>query len=223
MDNEIDYGKELDKARKQAALHGRQGSQAALEAHWEVCCGDVLVAEKNLRDQDRVWENASLAREFLDMAGFLEGYDDMLDNLYEAIQRMRCAIMDHPRLRIRILELERTVIRRIEALHDHDLNAAGEVEEELAYYRRNTEYADSGRYDRIVQRGHLKKDPVEWSPDYESIIDEADRKIYSLLEGHPRGMGFCFAYWSTKRRVLKECYGINWNSPAMMNPGVMFD
>ena len=69
----------------------------------------------------------------------------------------------------------------------------------------------------------MKRDTIEWSLDYESVIDEVNKKIYSLLEGHPRGMGFCFAYWSTKAQVLKEDYGIEWRSPAIMNPGVMFD
>ncbi|WP_294456636.1 hypothetical protein [uncultured Bacteroides sp.] len=43
------------------------------------------------------------------------------------------------------------------------------------------------------------------------------------MEGHPRGMGFCFAYWNTKAQVLKADYGIEWRSPAIMNPHVMFD
>lgn len=220
---DIDYGKELEEARKRVAGYGRNGTEESLAALWEVCCGDVLIAEEHLKNQDGTWENASLAREFLDIAGFLEGYDHMLDNLYVAIRRMRDAVSDHPRLKIAILELERTVIRRIEALCDRDMDAAEEVERELSCYRHNVACADSGRPDGIVQKGFLKKDPIEWSADYENIIDEAEKKIYSLLGGYPRGMGFCFAYWSAKRQVLKEYYGMDWNSPAAMNPGVRFD
>ena len=36
-------------------------------------------------------------------------------------------------------------------------------------------------------------------------------------------MGFCFAYWHTKREVLSDDYGIEWRSPNIMNPGVIFD
>ncbi len=223
MDNDIDCRKELEEARKRAVHYGRNATEAALVAHWEVCCGDVLVVEENMRNQDREWENASLAREFLDMAGFLEGYDNMLDNLYVAVQRMRKAIFDHPRLKIEILELERTVIRRIEALYDRELEVSEEVENELLYYRRNITHADKGDFDKIEQKGYLKKDPIEWSPVYERVIDEANKRIYSFLEGQPRGMGFCFAYWSAKKRILKEDYGIEWDSPAMMNPRVIFD
>ncbi len=223
MDEEFDYREALEEARRRMAECGRNGSDEALDAHWEVCCGDVLLAEENLRKQDRVWENASLAREFLALANFLEGYDTMLDNLYTALRRMRSAISEHPRLEAEILELEQTVIHRIEALCGHELEASEEVDRELALYRQNIDYADKGLFDKIVQKGHLRKDPIEWSPDYENIIDEATRQTYSLLEGYPRGMGFCFAYWSTKKQVLKERYGLDWKSPSAMNPRVIFD
>lgn len=223
MDNVIDYRKELKEARKRAADYERNGSKDALEAHWEVCCGDVLLAEENRRDQDREWENAALARNFLDIAQYLEGYDEMLDNLYTAIQRIRNAIVDHPRLTIELLELEQRVIQRIEALCGHELSASEEVEKELARYRCNIDLADKGCFNRIVSNSHLKRDPLEWSADYEKIIDEANKKIYSLLEGCPRGMGFCLAYWSTKMQVLKTDYGIEWKSPVLLNPGVIFD
>ena len=38
----------------------------------------------------------------------------------------------------------------------------------------------------------------------------------------PRGMGFCFMYWSSKADVLAR-RGIFWKSPHEMNPRVMFD
>ena len=208
MNDENDYRNELEDARKRATVRGRNGSEESLEVHWEICCGDVLLAEENMENQDREWENASLAREFLDVANFLEGYDDMLDKVYVAVQRMANVIIDHPRLKFEML---------------NDLDESEDVENELAYYQRNIAYADNGDFDKIAQKGTLKRDTIEWSLDYESVIDEVNKKIYSLLEGHPRGMGFCFAYWSTKAQVLKEDYGIEWRSPAIMNPGVMFD
>lgn len=183
----------------------------------------MLCAEENLRSQNGTWENASLAREFLDAAHYLEGCDDMLDNLYAAVRRMRGALSDHPRLTIGLLELERTVIMRIEALCGHELGALEDVEAELSRYRHNVACADRGCFDAIVNMGHLKSDPIEWSAAYEDIIDEADRRTYALLEEYPRGMGFCLAYWNARTRVLKTRYGIDWKSPAAMNPGVMFD
>ena len=96
MNDENDYRNELEDARKRATVRGRNGSEESLEVHWEICCGDVLLAEENMENQDREWENASLAREFLDVANFLEGYDDMLDKVYVAVQRMANVIIDHP-------------------------------------------------------------------------------------------------------------------------------
>ncbi len=71
-------------------------------------------------------------------------------------------------------------------------------------------------------RRRLKFDPVERSEEYERVIPEVERKIAKRLKGLPRGMGFCFAYWSAKKAELAK-RAIEWNSPAYMNPGVMFD
>ena len=40
---------------------------------------------------------------------------------------------------------------------------------------------------------------------------------------HGGKLGFCHRIWSTKKRILKEKYNIDWKTPAEMNPGVMFD
>ena len=93
----------------------------------------------------------------------------------------------------------------------------------MTMYERNIRYADSGEYDRVEQEGFLKHDPVEWSTAYEKVIDEVERLVEEQLDDHPRGMGFCFAYWSAKEHVLLTKFGIEWRSPSVMNPGVHFD
>ena len=223
MGKNIDYRAELDAARKAVAGLERDGRADTVDAYWEVCCGDVLLAEENLRNQDREWENSSLAGELLDIAGYLEGYDHMLDNLYWAVSRMADAIHDHPRLKLRLLDMELMLIHRLEAGLEHESNLAEPVMKEMALYQRNIEYADKGDFGRIEQSGLLNNDPVEWSAEYERVIDEANAKISELLKEYPRGMGFCHAYWSAKAQVLREDYGIEWRSPSAMNPGVLFD
>lgn len=69
---------------------------------------------------------------------------------------------------------------------------------------------------------HLKFDPVERTEEYERVIPDVERAIAGQLKGHPRRMGFCFLYWSAKKTELAK-RGIEWNSPAYMNPCVMFD
>lgn len=188
-----------------------------------MCCGDVLVAEENLRKQSREWENSSLAKEFLDIATYLEGYDHMLERLYSAVSRMVDTIFERPRLKLKLLDFELMVLRRIEAQTGHDMSICEHVSNELSFYYRNIKYADSGDFASIEQRGNLKHDPIEWSAEYERIIDDVEKKVGELLSDEPRGMGFCFSYWNTKANVLSEYYGIEWRSPAIMNPGVIFD
>lgn len=69
---------------------------------------------------------------------------------------------------------------------------------------------------------HLRFDDVERSEAWERVIYDVEKECDSQLRGTPRGMGFCFEYWSTKRAIL-AAHGITWRSPSLMNPRVMFD
>jgi hypothetical protein len=74
----------------------------------------------------------------------------------------------------------------------------------------------------------MNHDSIELTQEFKAIIVEAEEAIREELrkEGlptEPAFMGWCHAYWRIKRRVLKDNYGIDWHSPAMMNPGVLFD
>ena len=51
---------------------------------------------------------------------------------------------------------------------------------------------------------------------------EMMRKNAEEMRIWPRGMGFCFGYWSAKRGVLAK-RGIEWRDPHQMNPRVLFD
>ena len=73
-----------------------------------------------------------------------------------------------------------------------------------------------------IENPTLKYDPVEDTDGYLAVIDEVERRLYEKFKGEPRHMGFCFGYWSAKRDLLAE-YGIEWRSPNIMNPRVLFD
>jgi len=68
-------------------------------------------------------------------------------------------------------------------------------------------------------------DPIEDNPKIKSIIDAADRETNTELKNSQfrDQMGFCHVFWSTKKGILKEKYGIEWKTPAEMNPFVIFD
>lgn len=70
--------------------------------------------------------------------------------------------------------------------------------------------------------GMLKVDPVQATPEWEEVIYEVEKEVDEQLKDEPRGMGFCFSYWSAKRSALAR-RGIEWRSPSAMNPRVMFD
>ena len=65
-------------------------------------------------------------------------------------------------------------------------------------------------------------DPVEYSDEYLKIELELKRLIRAEIgEGGYRG--FCHKYWHTKKRILKNQFGIEWKSPIDLNPKIIFD
>ena len=70
--------------------------------------------------------------------------------------------------------------------------------------------------------GMLKVDPVQATSEWEDVIYDVEKELDEQLKDEPRGMGFCFSYWSAKRAALAR-RGIEWRSPSAMNPRVMFD
>lgn len=178
------------------------------------CC--VNIAEQSLQEQRCCWQNASLAREAMDYARQLMEHKDMLSVVESSLDDMVEAIYEHPRLKLELM------LCRLEALQR--LNKPQmELEADIAFYRSNIEAADSGRLEEIKQTTMLKHDPVEWTARWEEVIDEVDKIVDSRLEEHPRGMGFCHACWHERAAVLSEQFGIEWRSPARMNPRVLFD
>ena len=57
------------------------------------------------------------------------------------------------------------------------------------------------------------------SPEIEA---EVDAKVEARI-GKGGYMGYCHQFWSCKKQILKEEYGIDWLSPAERNPGCRFD
>ena len=183
---------------------------------------NVDLMRRNARNQ-AIHRNLPLARETLSL---LENLDDpeegplgkafacnaMLEQLSE---------YDTPRF---VLELLRREKQWLEESEEKSGNLT--VEDVQGDIDRLEAYVDCeglsmeefcSRYGR-----HLLFDPVERTARWEEIWFDVEEECERLLEGHPRGMGFCFGYWAAKHGVLQK-YGIDWTSPHMMNPRVMFD
>ena len=195
----------------------------SLEGYTEICSGCVAVAEESLKSLGHVRETGRLGRTFLHYASHLEGFDHKLNFLYSACGRMADTIYEHPRLKRDLLRLRLLVIRRLECGTGHELSIAEDVASEIRRLSMNIEHADNGRLDLIENDGILRHDPVEWTARWEEIIDEADRIVMEEAGDQAGRMGFCHLFWSLRRDVLQEKFGMQWRSPASTNPGVLFD
>lgn len=92
-----------------------------------------------------------------------------------------------------------------------------------------------------TQHGQILHDPIEDDPAYASILDEVAREAEYLIDQqiqkrqrelrangleHMESMarrGVCHGIWHIMQRLLRERHGVEWRTPAQMNPGVCFD
>ena len=68
-----------------------------------------------------------------------------------------------------------------------------------------------------------RHDPIEDDPRFQNVLARADREAEEALAKEPRELGFCRIFWATKKRILRERFGIDWKSPAEMNPHIIYD
>lgn len=220
---ELDLDAAVAAAREQLKPYPKvTGDGEVINAFWELACGDVLMAEKYIRE-GKNWVVSAHVEEFIKIASQLEGYDHMIQNLYSACSRLEKALPERPRLKQRFYQLFQLVTNRLECQIDHELGASEDIMHEISQLNSNIGLYEQGHPELIRNSGHLKHDPVEWSARWEEVIDDAEHEANEQLADMPRGMGFCHAYWPTLRNILKEKYDLDWRTPAEMNPGVLFD
>lgn len=221
MTNKEKYLREM--ARNREILAGEPQQKERLEAVMGLCFGCVLVAEENL-NLDMGHENADLMEEFLVLAHEAEGYDHLLNDLYSACGRMAETVCCHPRLMARFKRFYRQVVYRIESAfcNGHELALSGDLSQEISMLESNIWFADNGKWDEIMAIDLLKSDPVEWSEEFENVIDEVEKELYEYFKDESRCMGFCFEFWSRKKALLAR-RGLEWRTPSEMNPRVIFD
>lgn len=180
-----------------------------------------------------VWKNIPLAREMFDI--FHNRLPLINEHIDPAGIRFCCDIIflqdllnerDVPRLCLEFLQLR----KRANAAVTQDCwkfepdNILGYQEVETIINRLDF-YIDpkvSMEWWVDYVHAHLLFDPVERTREWEDIIYEVEKACDKRLKGVPRCMGFCHEYWSVKREELAK-RGIDWKSPRMMNPRVMFD
>lgn len=78
-------------------------------------------------------------------------------------------------------------------------------------------------YERLFGKDStLRFDTLQLSPQWEKEVYDIEKETFEDVKDFPRGMGFCFAYWSSKTATAAK-HGFRWRSPRVMNPKVRFD
>lgn len=185
----------------------------------------ALIGEMRENSQEmRQWKNVALARECHELLRSITDRDasaGMALALSAIIEQL--PEYDMPRYVLTLLRYESELLQAADELQEGNYPTPAEVE---AHIRRLEDYIDTEHVstsDFMERYGrHLKFDSVERTPQWETNYLEVEKECDRRLGDAPRGMGFCFGYWSTLRNVLSE-RGIEWHSPQELNPRVMFD
>jgi len=74
-----------------------------------------------------------------------------------------------------------------------------------------------------MKRSSIARDPIEEDPHLRRVVAKARREAELHLADWPKEMGYCFVLWGEMKRILREEHGIDWRTPAEMNPNILFD
>ena len=177
---------------------------------------------KNAQEQE-IHKNVPLAKETL---ALLEKLDDAEEGPLGKAYACHAILeqlpeYDTPRFVLEILHKELAWLN--ESVEKSDWLFAVDIEAEIARLEAYIDVDGVSMDEFCIKYGrHLRFDPVERTQQWEDLYLDVEEECARRLKGNPRGMGFCFPYWAAKRDVLRK-YGIDWKSPHMMNPRVMFD
>ena len=188
----------------------------------ETIVANVDRMRENAQDQ-AIYKNLPLAKETL---ALLENLDDPEEGPLGKAYACHAIVeqlseYDTPRIVLEILRRELAWLE--ESDEESGWLFAEDIEADIARLEAYID-TDSLSMDEFCSRcnRHLRFDPVERTQKWEDVYFEVEEECARRLEGIPRGMGFCFPYWAARHDVLRK-YGIDWKSPHMMNPRVIFD
>jgi hypothetical protein len=190
----------------------------------EIIIMNVEQMKENSQDM-RMWKNIPLAKECVQL---LKELDDPAETPMGKALACEAIIQqlpeyDVPRLVLSILHYKLQLVKESEEHAPERYPTEEEVVNDIQRLSDyiDTEHVSSESFHKLYHR-HLKADPIERTPAWEENYYEVEKECDRRLGDTPRGMGFCFGYWSTLRQVLAE-RGIMWRSPSELNPKVMFD
>ncbi len=120
--------------------------------------------------------------------------------------------------------------RTIEDILPETIRAYRESGDKLAFWKGLKDcdhllyfgYTFTEEIEEYLETGRDRTDPVEYTDRFLAIEPELEKLIREDV-GEGGYLGFCHTYWGAKKRILKERYGIDWQSTADRFPGMMFD
>ena len=66
-------------------------------------------------------------------------------------------------------------------------------------------------------------DPMEKEPETQKVIENVENEVKELFRDRQHKSGFSRLFAHHKKQILKDRFGIEWFTPAEMNPGIIFD
>ena len=234
---------EFDTSNERISKQARNVFFFSRDRHMDCEWSDEYAAElidrmNRNNDEGNIWRNIPLVREFIHELKDVAPFRSKIINPAYKAHWIACMLesdyvdkRETPRLFQSLCELYR-LSRDFEDpsdfddfLHEHfDKNYFRQVDKwiyNLAMIVRNPQWEPAIQCWNGLG-GMLKVDPAQATPEWEEVIYEVEKEVDEQLKDEPRGMGFCHSYWSAKRAALAR-RGIEWRSPSVMNPRVMFD
>lgn len=176
-------------------------------------------------EEMRMWKNIPLAKECVELLRAIDDPEETPMGKALACEAIIAQLPEYDVPRF-VLSILRYKLEMVQLSDEQDPDRYPTAEEVLSDIQRLEDYIDTEHVSDTIFRQryhrHLKSAPVErtplWEENYYDVAHECDRRLGDA----PRGMGFCFGYWSILQQVLSE-RGILWQSPRELNPRVMFD
>lgn len=69
----------------------------------------------------------------------------------------------------------------------------------------------------------MKIDKNEKKSKYKKQFETVDKIVAEEFKNEINTIGICHAMWSRKKQLLKIMYDIDWQTPAELNPEIIFD
>lgn len=184
----------------------------------------VLALIEQMRENGenmRLWKNVELSVQCIDRLNVIEDASELEKALVCSTVLDLIPKYEVPRYALSILQKQKAWLES--AGEETEYLTLETIQEDIVELEEYINYEEISNKEFMSKYSKfLKFDPIQRTPMWEENYCRWEQECDKRLGDTPRGMGFCFEYWSTFAAVLAE-EGVEWKSPSRMNPRVMFD